>query len=145
MGSTTPTAAPDWLRRWPEAYAIVTGYIPEKKPEGGHAKCRPLLVTQVLRSSKADGLFLRVAYGTSKLKFPERAGSDLIIQNISDLNACGLQTPTRFVVDPEQQFVSPWDQEHFAPWGGSGTPRRGRLTSELEREYVWLVTQYLRS
>ena len=145
MASTTPTGAPDWVRRWPEAYAIVTGYIPEKKPKGGQPKCRPLLVTQVLRSKKTSGIFLRVAYGTSQMRFPDRAGSDLIVQNISDMDACGLQTPTRFVLDPDEQFIMPWDAHHFAPWGGSGTPRRGKLTEQLQKEYAWLMSMYLRS
>ena len=144
MASTTPTPdAPDWVRRWPDVYSIVTGYIPEKKPEGGKPKCRPLLVTQVLRK-KGDGrIYLRVAYGTSKIKLLERAGSDLIVQNIDDLDACGLMTPTRFVINPADQFIRPWDADHFAPWGGSGTPRRGKLTDEMQREYAWLMSQYL--
>jgi hypothetical protein len=146
MGSTTPTTpTPEWVKRWPEAYAIVTGYIPEKQPKGVHPKCRPLLVTQVLRSKQTGIIHLRVAYGTSQIRFPERATSDLIIQNISDMDACGLQTPTRFVINPSEQYIMPWDEYHFAPWGATGTPRRGRLTDELQREYAWLMAACLRS
>jgi len=61
------------------------------------------------------------------------------------MDACGLQTPTRFVLDPDEQFIMPWDEHHFAPWGGSGTPRRGKLTEQLQKEYAWLMSMYLRS
>lgn len=146
MASTSPTQSePDWVKRWPEAFAIVTDFFPETKPKDGSPACRPLLIMQVLRSRTTGGIFLRVAYGTSKVRFPERAGVDLIVQNLSDLEACGLLTPTRFVVDPADQIVRPWSSEHFAPWGGSGAPRRGRLPEPLIREYAWLMAAHLRS
>lgn len=144
MASTSPTpSAPDWVARWPEAFAIVTGFIKERKPKGGVSACRPLLVTQVLRSRVDGSIALRVAHGTSKTKFPERANIDLIIQNISDLDECGLMTPTRFVVDPQDQFILKWNADNFRPWGGCSTPRRGRLPESLQREYAWLMMQYL--
>ncbi len=127
MASTTPTpSAPEWVSRWPEAFAIVTGFFPEKRPKDGSLACRPLLVTQVLRRKDDGSVHLRVAYGTSKVKFPERANDDLIVQNLSDLDACGLMTPTRFVIAPDYQIIRPWSEEFFRPWGGSPSPRRGK-------------------
>lgn len=144
MGLTSPTPnAPEWLKRWPEAFSIVTGFFPEKQPKGGVPACRPLLVTQVLRSKLDQSIALRVAYGTSKTRFPERMNQDLIIQNISDLDACGLMTPTRFVINPRDQIIRPWTQEYFKPWGGCPSPRRGKLTEELQKDYAWLIAQHL--
>jgi hypothetical protein len=136
---------PDWLRRWPEAFAIVTGFFPETKPREGGAMCRPLLVTQVKRRKSDGSIFLRIAYGTSQVRFPEKANTDLIVQNVSDLDECGLMTPTRFVIEPAQQVIRSWDEEHFKPWGGSSTPRRGRLPDHLQHEYAFLMAQHLRS
>lgn len=144
MGSYFPmTNAPDWVGRWPSAYSIVTGYFPETKPREGGPVCRPLLVTQILRNKSTGAIALRIAYGTSKIRFPEKANADLIIQNLSDLDDCGLKSPTRFVINPNQQIIRPWTTEFFAPWGGSGTPRRGQLPTHLQKEYAWLMTQYL--
>lgn len=144
MANPTPTtSAPDWVARWPEAYAIVTGFYPESKPKGGAPQCRPLLVTQVLRGRTTGKIALRIAYGTSITRFPERAGIDLIIQNISDLDACGLQSPTRFVIAPKDQIVRQWTPEFFRPWGGCSTPRRGKLPPDLQHEYAWLMARYL--
>jgi hypothetical protein len=138
-------SVPEWVGRWPEAFSIVTGFFPETRPKDGKLKCRPLLVTQVLRRKSDNQIHLRVAYGTSKLRFPDRAGRDLIVQNISDMNECGLMTPTRFVVAPNDQIIRPWTAEHFQPWGASGTPRRGRLPDSLIHEYAWLMVQHLKS
>jgi hypothetical protein len=103
-----------------------------------------LLVTQVLRGRQTGRIAVRVAYGTSVLRFPEKQSSDLIIQNISDMDECGLQRPTRFVLAPDQQELLIWDATNFAPWGGSGSPRRGRLPLDLQKDYVWIMATYLR-
>lgn len=146
MASITPTQQePEWVKRRPEAFSIVTGFFPETKPKDGKASCRPLLITQVLRHKETGQIAMRVAYGTSKIRFPEAANRDLIVQNISDLDACGLMTPTRFVVNPKNQIVRPWTQDFFRPWGAALSPRRGKLTQDLQHEYAWLMAQYLRS
>jgi hypothetical protein len=127
----------------PQVYDIVTGFFPEKKPKGGTPDRRPLLVTQVLRSRKTGAIAVRVAYGTSQLRFPDRLGRDLIVQNMSDMDECGLQRPTRFVVTPDQQQLLIWDESNFAPWGAAPSPRRGRLTLDLQKEYAWLMSGHL--
>lgn len=145
MASNSPTKnVPDWVGRWPEAFAVVTGFFPEARPKGGKPDCRPLLVTQVLRAKSSGAIHLRIAYGTSKIKLQKYANRDLIIQNLSDLDACGLMTPTRFVIEPRSQLVREWTPENFAPWGGCNSPRRGRLPDHLKHEYAWLMAQYPR-
>jgi hypothetical protein len=143
MASTSRTKTPDWVSRPPQAFSIVTGFFPETKPKGDAPACRPLLVTQVLRSRRTGEVALRVAYGTSRTKFPQRANIDLIVQNLSDLDECGLQTATRFVVAPDTQIIRPWTPEFFCPWGGSPSPRRGHLPVDLQREYAWLMANHL--
>ncbi len=133
---------PEWVKVPPQAYSIVTGYFPETKPKDGSPDCRPLLVTQVLQSN-SGATAVRVCYGTTKLKFPRRANDDLIVQNSSDLDACGLLRPTRFVVDPSQQVVLRWDKKHFKPWSGCSHPRRGMLPLDLQKDYAWLMSQHL--
>lgn len=134
---------PDWLSRPPQAYSIVTGFFPETRPKSGKPDCRPLLVTQVLQGSKG-GIALRVCYGTTKTYFPQKANVDLIIQNSSDLDECGLLRSTRFVVDPRQQARLIWSEDNFRPWTGCSHPRRGQLPSHLQKEYAWLMAQHLR-
>lgn len=121
------TDAPDWLARPPRAYDIVTGYFPETRSKGGSPDCRPLLVTQLLQSKATGAVSARVAYGTTKTRFPQLADADLIVQNSSDLDACGLLRPTRFVLDPAQQLILPWSTENSEPWTGCRHPRRGTL------------------
>lgn len=133
---------PEWVKVPPQAYSIVTGFYPETKPKDGSPDCRPLLVTQVLQS-KSGATAVRVCYGTTKLKFPQRAHVDLIVQNSSDLDACGLLRPTRFVVDPSQQVVLRWAEGGFKPWTGCIHPRRGLLPLELQKDYAWLMSQHL--
>lgn len=134
---------PEWVKVPPQAYSIVTGFYPETKPKDGSLDCRPLLVTQVLQSSKTGETAVRVCYGTTKLKFPQRANLDLIVQNSSDLDACGLLRPTRFVVDPSQQVILHWGDTHFMPWTGCLHPRRGMLPLDLQKDYAWLMAQHL--
>lgn len=136
-------SVPEWLSRPPQAYSIVTGFFPETKPKGGTPDCRPLLVTQVLQGSKGR-IALRVCYGTTKVLFPQKANEDLIIQNSSDLDQCGLLRATRFVVDPRQQVPLIWATDNFMPWGNGPHPRRGSLPEHLQKEYAWLMAQHLR-
>ena len=98
------TKSPDWVKVPPQAYSVVTGFFPETNPKDGSPDCRPLLVTQVLQS-QTGATAVRVCYGTTKLRFPQKANVDLIVQNSSDLDECGLLRPTRFVLDPEQQVI----------------------------------------
>lgn len=134
---------PEWVKVPPQAYSIVTGFYPETKPKDGSPDCRPLLVTQVLQSKQTGKIALRVCYGTTQLKFPQRASIDLIVQNSSDLDACGLLRPTRFVIDPSQQVILRWDEVQFKPWSGYTHPRRGMLPLDLQKEYAWLMSQHL--
>lgn len=134
---------PEWVKVPPQAYSIVTGFFPEIKPKDGSPDCRPLLVTQVLQSRTTGATAVRVCYGTTKLRFPQRANIDLIVQNSSDLDACGLLRPTRFIIDPSQQVILRWGETHFQPWTGYGHPRRGMLPLDLQKEYAWLMAQYL--
>lgn len=144
MVLTTPMPSPpDWLSRPPQAYSIITGFFPETKPKDGSPDCRPLLVTQVLQGS-AGSIALRVCYGTTKVLFPQKANEDLIIQNSSDLDECGLLRATRFVIDPRQQVPLLWSEDNFCLWSGCSHPRRGRLPEHLQREYAWLMAQHLR-
>lgn len=134
---------PEWVKVPPQAYSIVTGFYPETKPKDGSPDCRPLLVTQVLQSKKTGETAVRVCYGTTKLKFPQRANIDLIVQNSSDLDACGLLRPTRFVVDPSQQVILRWGDTYFKPWTGCAHPRLGMLPLDLQKDYAWLMAQHL--
>ncbi|MBM1814540.1 hypothetical protein JQX09_18205 [Sulfitobacter pseudonitzschiae] len=134
--------SPEWVKVPPQAYSIVTGYFPETKPKDGSPDCRPLLVTQVLQS-RSGATAVRVCYGTTKLKFPQKANIDLIVQNSSDLDGCGLLRPTRFVIDPSQQTVLLWGDKYFEPWSGSKHPRRGMLPLDLQKEFAWLMAQHL--
>ncbi|WP_339112804.1 hypothetical protein [Thioclava sp. GXIMD2076] len=134
---------PNWAQQPPTAYSIVTGFFPEAKPEGGTAKCRPLLVMQVLQGKSSGKIALRVCYGTTKVKFPQRANIDLIIQNSSDLDACGLLRATRFVIDPKQQTLLEWNADNFCLWSGTQSPRRGQLPEHLQKEVAWLMMQHL--
>lgn len=139
------TSTPNWVHRPPQAYDIVTGFFPETSPEGGTPKCRPLLVTQTYRvKGGSNRIVLRVAYGTSLKKAPhEYDDRDLVIYNSSELNQCGLLTPTRFVCDPSQQTLLEWNQENFCTWSGETHPRRGALSNDMQREYAWVMTKYL--
>jgi hypothetical protein len=136
------TKSPDWVKVPPQAYSVVTGFFPETNPKDGSPDCRPLLVTQVLQS-QTGATAVRVCYGTTKLRFPQKANVDLIVQNSSDLDEGGLLRPTRFVLDPEQQVILRWNEVNFRPWSNCGHPRRGSLPLDLQKEYAWLMAQHL--
>jgi hypothetical protein len=73
----------------------------------------------VLQTRKARGVDLfacKIAYGTKTLKFPERQGWDLIVQEPLDLVAFNLPVATRF--DLDHILILPWRPDFFGCWTG---------------------------
>jgi len=129
----------NWPGHPPAVYDVVACYYPETEPKpDGSNKLRPALVLNVFKDRKGGGFFLQLTYGTSNLKFPQRAGADLIIQNASDLRDIGLPRATRFNLDDEAIIMLPWTPEFFGCWNGMDTPYLGSLTEEYLKELAWL-------
>lgn len=132
-------STPSWLTRPPSAFDIVTGYFPETSPGAKGPKLRPLLVTRVLRHRTTGDIACEVAYGTSNLKIATRQLDDIIVQNISDLDAMGLPQATRFVLSLKARVVLPWSDAHFGCWTGCRTPRIGTLLTDYQKDYAFAM------
>lgn len=134
---------PDWTAAPPRNFDIVTGFFPEARPKPNWAENpRPMLVAGVFRSRSTSRIMVRVAYGTSqveKIRHP-----NLIIGNLSHLNALNLARQTAFVIHPGSQWaILPWTDEHFMPWTQFQTPVISRLPGEMQ-DYVADVMKGLR-
>jgi hypothetical protein len=115
-----PTVKPGWVSRPPRVGEIVTCLYPND-PKG---RLRPCLVLEA-RAGSASGYSIRVAYGTKSLDKATRGNIDLIIENQSDVDACGLAVPTRF--DLENTAVIPWEPPDCDCWHGQYSPVLGVL------------------
>lgn len=143
MMVTENVSTPDWLALPPSRFDIVTGYYPETKPEGGALKLRPLLVTKVLKSRVTGKIAVEVAYGTTNLKTWSRSDLDVIVQNSSDLDEMGLAASTRFVLDPGNLVILPWNQENFGCWSDRSSPRRGTLLLTYQKDFAYAMMRRL--
>jgi hypothetical protein len=127
----------DWWKQPPSAFDIVTAYFPESNPKGA-IELRPCLVLDVFESE--DGEYAcRVAYGTKNIKFVQRKGLDLIIQNAADLDTLGLPYATRFALDEDCQAYLTWDEEFFGAWRGYPTPMISFLPEEYQKEFAYIM------
>lgn len=117
-----------WEKHPPAMYSIVTGFFPEASPKQTWAtNPRPLLVCGTAKHDATGTYFCRVAYGTTK-QLDRAHEDDLLIGNLSMLNAMGLKKPTRFVINSGKQMVIlPWTEEFFRPWHGCNSPYIGSL------------------
>lgn len=133
---------PDWIAAHPHSFDIVTGFFPETRPKPTWAdNPRPMLVVGVFRSKSSGRVWVRVAYGTSQVE--KVRPPNLIIGNMSHLDALNLPKPTAFVIHPGNQWaIIPWSEEHFAPWSSFATPIISRLPKEMQ-EYVERTMQGL--
>ncbi len=127
---------PKWVLSPPSMYDIVACYYPETKPKA-ELKLRPCLVRTVLQS-KSSGLHaVEVYFGTKNLKTQSRKGSDLIIQNTSDLDEIGLAMATRFDLADTSFARLPWNPSYFGCWTGYDTPIIGFLPESYQKEYAY--------
>lgn len=123
-----------WETSPPAIYDVVTGFFPETSPkETWETNPRPLLVCGVAQDPEDGQYFCRIAYGTSQ-NTSGYSGSDLVIANLSVLNALKLKRPTKFVIHSGMQMVIlPWCEEFFQPWTGYPTPILSSLPEEMRR------------
>lgn len=120
---------------------IVTGIYPESNPRGGVPSVRPCLVMNVYQNKKTNEIALNIAYGTKNLKLLTREGKDLIVQNVSDLNAMGLPAATRFNIQDSYRVNLLWGPSNFACWPNRSHPRLGSLLTDYQKELMWLVAR----
>lgn len=118
----------------PRIYSIVTGFFPETEPkETWASNPRPLLVCGTAKDPHSGIFFCRIAYGTSQ-NLSQAHTDDLVIGNLSILDALGLQKPTRFVINAGKWMViMPWTSAYFRPWTGFRTPILSVLPEEMQR------------
>lgn len=123
----------EWERTAPALYSVVTGFFPEANPKETWAtNPRPLLVCGTAKDVENNLYFCRIAYGTGRLKPADP--DDLVIGNLSMLDAIKLKKPTRFVIGSGASMVIlPWTEEFFRPWSGLRTPVLSRLPEEMQR------------
>lgn len=128
----------NWCHQPPSAFDIVTAYFPETKPKG-ELRLRPCLVLDVFESEDGGEYACRVAYGTKHIKFVQRKGLDLIIQNAADLDIFGLPYATRFALDADCSADLPWTPEFFGVWDGYPTPVISFLPEDYQKEYAYIM------
>lgn len=133
---------PSWEATPPSIYCIVTGFFPEASPKDTWAtNPRPLLVCGTAIDKDTGMYFCRVAYGTSRVSRARK--DDIIVGNMSALNALGLKTPTRFVISSGAQMaILPWTAEFFHPWTSKSSPILSKLPEDMQR-YVGFVLSSL--
>lgn len=126
----------DWTTEVPNAYEIHTAYFPYHNADGEGVKLRPCLIMNVYKG-KTSGIYkLKIAYGTRKLKLPER-NCDLLIQNSRDLDDIGLPCATRFDLDLTAEVM--WNEENFGCWEGRSSPYIGSLGEDYVKTYFYLM------
>lgn len=128
----------DWCKQPPSAFDIVTAYYPETKPKG-ELRLRPCLVLDVFESEEDGEFACTVAYGTKHIKFVQRKGLDLIIQNASDLDMLGLPYATRFALDEDCSATLPWNPNFFGCWDGFPNPAISFLPEEYQKEFAYIM------
>lgn len=127
-----------WTAAYPAVFDIVSCWFPERlAPREPGQKLRPGLVTAILQNQRTGERRVRVAYGTTVLKFPTRGHLDLYIQNAADLAFFGLGRATRFDMD----FLAtlPWSPEFFGCWTGNSSPVISRLTEDYIKQYAYVL------
>ena len=131
---------PVWEKTRPRIYSVVTGFFPETSPRPSwETNPRPLLVCGVATHVDTGQHFCRIAYGTTK-HLELAKPNDLVIGNLSKLDALGLKYPTRFVVYAGSQMVIlPWSEKHFHPWSGKRSPILGRLPDDMQNFLGWAL------
>lgn len=132
-----------WTQNAPPLFAIVTGYFPESYPNPARGpKCRPMLVLGSIRHRATGEIACRVAYGTTQ-NITRGHPRDAIVANLGDMNAAGLQHPTRFVTaQGAAMAILPWNAQFFRPWTGHKSPVLGLLPASeqalLRDHLTWL-------
>lgn len=133
---------PDWVRRPPYTFDIVTGFFPETSPKETWAtNPRPLLICGRAQDPESGMIFCRIAYGTTK-QIEKAHDSDLVIGNMSLLDSLGLKHTTRFVINSGSQMViMPWTDEFFRPWSGKDSPVLSSLPIEMQRHVGAILSE----
>lgn len=128
-----------WENNPPALFSVVTGFFPETSPrETWATNPRPLLVCGVAQDPVDKTYYCRVAYGTTQ-KLDRAHEDDVVIANLSMLNALGLKNPTRFVVfTGSQMVILPWTSEFFRPWTSYKSPVLSVMPKDV-REHLGFV------
>lgn len=134
----------EWEKARPRIYNVVTGFFPESSPRATwETNPRPLLVCGVATHEETGRHFCRIAYGTTQ-HLELAKPTDLVIGNLSELDALGLKYTTRFVTNSGKQMVIlPWDEEHFRPWSGKRSPVLGLLPEDMQHFLGRVLTSQL--
>ncbi len=132
----------EWERYPPQLYNIVTGFFPEASPKDKWAvNPRPLLVCGRAQDPETGTFFCRIAYGTSQ-HLHKAHEDDLVVGNLSMLNALNLKCPTRFVINSGQQMViMPWVEAHFQPWTGFPSPVLSLLPDLMQKHVGFTLSR----
>jgi hypothetical protein len=129
----------------PKPLDIVWCRFPQaEKPKVPGPKSRPGLVRSLALNKNQTKAVIEVTYGTSKLKGLDRR-LDLHIQNLSCIEACGLERATRF--DLDRTIWMPWAEEYFAPPPGYSRTIIGSLdpNSMMQLEALKVARRAMRS
>src|SRR5690606_12194049 len=100
-------------------------------PESPGPKHRPTLVRAIKMSPDQTKAAIQVTFGTSNAKHGERP-FDLLIENSTGLDHCGLPYVTRF--DMDKTIWLPWAVEYFTPREGYSHPVPGSLNDLLKMQ-----------
>jgi hypothetical protein len=87
------------------------------------------LVLGVAQGS-AGGYAIHVAYGTKQLDKEKREAIDLIVENETEIGACGIAIPTRFDLETTAALV--WEPPEFDCWHGRYSPVLGTLPRDRQ-------------
>lgn len=130
-----------WSQHAPPLFTVVTGYFPEILPDKDRGqKLRPLLVCGSRYDPVLGHINLRIAYGTKNMH--RATTNDVIVANISDMDALGLRNPTLFVISSGAEMaLIPWTAKHFHPWTGRTSPVLGLLPSNQQTHAHWYLGQ----
>ena len=129
----------EWERVPPRIYNIVTGFFLEASPKDSWAtNPRPLLVCGTGRNPETGMYLCRIAYGTSNLS--RQHPDDLVVGNLSMLNALCLKKPTRFVINSGSEMnIMPWEPRFFRPWSNYSSPVLSRLPDDMQQHVGFVL------
>ncbi len=92
-----------------------------------------MLVCGTAEDPESGMYFCRVAYGTT-MYLEKRKPDDLVVGNMSMLDALGLKYPTRFVTHSGRHMaIMPWTSEFFRPWSGKSSPVLSYLPDDMQK------------
>lgn len=126
---------PEWISQPPGVGDFITCYYPGD-PKG---ELRPVLVLEVRVSEDFEEFSIRVAYATSKINKPHRAGVSVTVSDAGQVSVCGLAVPTR--IDLDTQATIPWDEEYCGCWRGFSSPILGKLPTGLQVECAYTLAK----